>query len=74
MQDIDHSAHGRLAWMALQAHCQGECFMNKQKEKAYPVLDAVCCKGKWSNFTFKHFTNILTKAHNNLSASWFTHN
>jgi hypothetical protein len=64
--DIDRSAHGRLAWMALRAHYEGESFMNKQKEEAYAALDAVHYKGERSTFTFEHFTNILTKAYNDL--------
>lgn len=40
--------------------------MNKQKEEAHSALDAVHYKGEWSNFTFKHFTNTLTKAYNAL--------
>ncbi len=65
-QGIDRSAHGRLAWLALRAHYEGESYMNKQKEEAYTALEAVHYKGEKTTFTFEHFTNILTKAYNDL--------
>ena len=63
---IDRAAHGRLAWLALRAHYEGESFMTKQKEEAYAALDAVHYKGEKATFTFEHFTNIMTKAYNDL--------
>lgn len=63
---IDHAANGRQAWLALRAHYEGESFLTKQKNKTYAALDAVHYKGGPTTFTFEQFTNIITKAYNDL--------
>jgi hypothetical protein len=64
--DIDRAAYGHAAWLALRAHYEGESFLTKQKEEACAAIDAVHYKGEKTTFTFEHFTNILTKAYNDL--------
>jgi hypothetical protein len=63
---IDRAKNGRQAWLALRAHYEGESFLNKQKEETYKVIEGIHYKGERTNFTFEHFTAILTKGYNDL--------
>jgi hypothetical protein len=63
---IDRTKDGRAAWKALQAHSEGESYMNKQKEEAYQIVENLHYKGERATFTFEHFTGQLTKAYNDL--------
>jgi hypothetical protein len=63
---IDRTKDGRGAWQALQAHYEGESYMNKQKEDAYKMIEHLHYKGERATFTFEHFSTQLTKAYNDL--------
>jgi hypothetical protein len=63
---IDRTKDGRAAWKALQAHFEGESYMNKQKEESYQIIENLHYKGERATFTFEHFTGQLTKAYNDL--------
>jgi len=43
---IDRTKDGRAAWKALQAHYEGESYMNKQKEDAYRIIENLHYKGE----------------------------
>ncbi len=51
----DKANDGRLVWLALRAHYEGEGFKNQNVEEAYSTLEHIFYEGEKKGFTFEKF-------------------